>query len=218
MTPPTSEPSADPADREGRDSTGFARVVNLSDAVFAIAMTLLVLTVDVPWVPANELAGALLADLPQLGAYALAFALVASQWYAHRKLFERLAFTEPGLTVVNLVALGLVALVPFPTAVLGSYPTTTAAVAPFLAIFVALSFAYIGLIVRAHTVDAWTEPLPDGAYRRVVLAFLANSVMLVLGIVVSLWAPVAALVMAAVSSAPVLTILRTVPVPYRRWF
>lgn len=151
VTPATPEP-ADLGDREGRDTTGFTRVVNLSDAVFAIAMTLLVLTVDVPRVPADELAGALLADLPQLGAYVLAFALVASQWYAHRKLFERFAFTEPGLTVVNLVALGLVALVPFPTSVLGNYPTTTAAVAPFLAIFVALSLAYIAMIVRAHTV------------------------------------------------------------------
>lgn len=82
--------------RHGRDSQEFTRLVNLSDAVFAIAMTLLVLTVDVPDVPATELASALLADLPQIGAYALAFALVASQWYAHRKLFQRLAFTEPG--------------------------------------------------------------------------------------------------------------------------
>ena len=218
MTPTAPEPSADPADREGRETTGFSRVVNLSDAVFAIAMTLLVLTVDVPRVPADELAGALLADLPQLGAYALAFALVASQWYAHRKLFERLAFTEPGLTVLNLVALGLIALVPFPTSVLGSYPTATAAVAPFLAIFVALTIAYIALIVRAQTIGAWTERLPDLAYRRVVLAFLANAATLLLGIAVSLWVPIAALAMAAVSSAPVFAILRTVPVPYRRWF
>ncbi len=34
-----------------RDSLEFHRVINLSDAVFAIAMTLLVLTIDIPDVP-----------------------------------------------------------------------------------------------------------------------------------------------------------------------
>lgn len=113
--------------RHGRDTQEFIRLVNLSDAVFAIAMTLLVLTVDVPDVPAAELVSALRTDAPQIGAYALAFALVASQWYAHRKLFQRLAFTEPGLTVTNLAWLGIVALVPFPTSVLGAHATATAA-------------------------------------------------------------------------------------------
>ena len=142
--------------RHGRDTQEFTRLVNLSDAVFAIAMTLLVLTVDVPDVPATDLAAALLADLPQIGAYALAFALVASQWYAHRKLFQRLAFTEPGLTVINLAWLGIVALVPFPTSVLGAHPTVTAAIAPFLSLFVVLGLGYIALIARAQAIGAGT--------------------------------------------------------------
>jgi len=212
------EPTVGVVDRAERDSNGFARVVNLSDAVFAIAMTLLVLTIDVPDVAAGALASALLADLPQLGAYALAFALVASQWYAHRKLFERLAFIEPGLTILNLVTLGLVTLVPFPTSVLGSYPTVTAGVAPFLALFVVLTLAYLALIVRAHIVGAWTEPLPSPVFRRVVAAFSVGAATLLLGVVVSLWAPVPALVLAAVNSVPVMAILRTVPAAYRLWF
>jgi hypothetical protein len=143
MTIPAAPSPSAVDQRHSHDTQEFTRLVNLSDAVFAIAMTLLVLTVDVPDVPAGDLAAALLSDLPQIGAYALAFALVASQWYAHRKLFQRLAFTEPGLTVINLAWLGMVALVPFPTSVLGAHPTVTAAVAPFLAVFVVVGLGYI---------------------------------------------------------------------------
>ena len=206
------------AQRHGRDSQEFTRLVNLSDAVFAIAMTLLVLTVDVPDVPGGELAAALLADLPQIGAYALAFALVASQWYAHRKLFQRLAFTEPGLTVINLAWLGIVALVPFPTSVLGAHPTVTAAVAPFLSLFVVLTLGYIALIARAQAVGAWTEPLPTPVYRRTVAAFSLGAATLVIGVAVSFWAPWLALVLAVLQTAPVVLVLHRSPAGYRHWF
>ncbi len=217
----TSHTTPGPSSRrtaEGRDSNEFARVVNLSDAVFAIAMTLLVLTVDVPEAAVDGLAAALYADLPQLGAYVLAFALVASQWYAHRKLFQRLALTEPGLTVINLAFLGLVALVPFPTSVLGSYPFVTAAVAPFLATFALLGATYLALLARAHARHAWRQPLPEAAYRRIVLAFVANTSLLVAGIGVAFWLPALALALALVSSVPTILLLRRVPAPYRDWF
>jgi len=204
--------------RHGRDTQEFGRLVNLSDAVFAIAMTLLVLTVDVPDVPGGQLASALLADLPQLGAYALAFALVASQWYAHRKLFQRLACSEPGLTTINLVWLGLVALVPFPTSVLGAHPTETAAVVPFLSLFAVLSFGYVALIGRAQAVDAWTEPLPPAVYRRIWGAFAVGAATLLLGIAIAFWLPVLALLLALLQSVPVVLLLRRAPAPYRHWF
>jgi uncharacterized membrane protein len=213
----TSEP-ADGRPVEDRASNEFARVVNLSDAVFAIAMTLLVLTVDVPDVRGSELAGALIADLPQLGAYALAFVLVASQWYAHRKLFQRLAITEVGLTLINLAFLGLVALVPFPTSVLGSYPLATAAVVAFLATFGLLGVTYLAMLARAQARHAWRQPIPDGAYRRIQLAFGANTSLLVVGIAVAVWQPAVALALALVSSAPTVLLLRRVPLPYRDWF
>jgi uncharacterized membrane protein len=218
MSSPTTPAPAAGRAVEDRASNEFARVVNLSDAVFAIAMTLLVLTVDVPDVASRDLAAALIADLPQLGAYALAFVLVASQWYAHRKLFQRLAFTEVGLTLINLAFLGLVALVPFPTSVLGSYPLATAAVIAFLATFGLLGVTYLALIVRAQAMHAWQQPLPDSAYRRIRLAVGANTSLLVAGIGVAVWQPAVALGLALVSSAPTILLLRRVPLPYRHWF
>ena len=121
----------------------------------------------------RELAPALFADLAQIGAYALAFALVASQWYAHRKLFQRLAFTEPGLTVIDLAWLGMVALVPVPTSVLGAHPTATAACAlgvATLVIGVAVSFwapwlALVLAVLQSAPVVLVLHRTPAG-YRR----------------------------------------------------
>jgi uncharacterized membrane protein len=208
---------ASSATRHLRDSNEFARVVNLSDAVFAIAMTLLVLTIDVPDVPASELAAAMLGDLPQLGAYALAFALVASLWHTHHKLFHRLAWVDVGLVATDLVFLGLVALVPFPTSVLGSYPTSTAAIAPFLGLFVVLNLVYLLMIVRAQAAAAWSEPFPPAVFRRVVQGSLAATAVLALGIIVSLWLPLLAVVMGATSSAPYVLVMRRAPARYRAW-
>lgn len=213
----TSASAAPIEQRHGRETGEFARVVNLSDAVFAIAITVLVLTIDVPDVPAAELAEALIRELPQLGAYVLAFVLIASQWIMHHKLFHRLAFVERGLTFINLAYLGLVALVPFPTGVFGAHPTSTAAVAPFLTLFVVINLVAAALIMRAEAVGAWTEPLPPGIYSRTMGAFLAGVVALLLGIFVSVWVPLAAVAMVAVSGVPFVLVMRGAPAPYRAW-
>jgi uncharacterized membrane protein len=124
--------------RYDRGSPEFSRVANLSDAVFAIAMTLLVLTLDRPDSPAGQLARGLLETLPQLVAFALAFALVANIWWAHHKFFSRLGALEPGVVAISLVLLGAVALVPFPTSLIGHAPTERAAVLPFIGVFVVI--------------------------------------------------------------------------------
>jgi uncharacterized membrane protein len=123
-----------PHGRYTRESVEFARLANLSDAVFAIAMTLLVLGLDVPDVAATALAGALREVVPQLVAFVLGFALVANVWWLHHRLFSCLDVAERGLIALDLALLGVVALVPFPTGLVGRYPTETAAVLPFVAV------------------------------------------------------------------------------------
>ena len=63
-----------------RDSLEFHRVINLSDAVFAIAMTLLVLTLDIPDVPSDQLGEALIVQASQFASLILSFSLVAMIW------------------------------------------------------------------------------------------------------------------------------------------
>jgi uncharacterized membrane protein len=185
------------------DSPEFARVANLSDAVFAIAMTLLVLTLDVPAVPADQLAAALLAGLPQLLAFAISFLLVANVWWAHHKFVAMLGMIEPGLVAINLVILGAVALVPFPTSLIGNAPTARAAVMPFIAVFLVLLVLFFVLLLRARAVQAWRRPPPPHLYPWLAGTWLANIGAMLLALLVAIWVPLLGLILAAISGTAV---------------
>lgn len=201
----------------GRETPEFARLVNLCDAVFAIAMTLLVLSLDVPDVPADQLAGALADDIPQLLAFLLGFALVANIWWQHHKLMAHLDWVEPGIVAVNLMLLGAVALVPFPTGLVGSAPTARAAVIPFIAVFIVLIALYVFLMERAHRVGAWSSAMPDGLFPWLVTGFAVVLAAMVLALAVAVWWPVGGLVLLAVSNLPERVVAHRAPAGYRDW-
>jgi uncharacterized membrane protein len=201
-----------------RDSIEFARLANLSDAVFAIAMTLLVLGLEVPDVRAEDLMGEIVGLAPHLLAFVLSFALVANIWWQHHKLFSRLAYVDRPLIALDLVVLGLVALVPFPTGLLGSYPTSRAAVLPFIGVFVLLLSLFVASIHHAHRVGAWIQPMPDAVYPWVVASYLVPLAMMVGAAAITLVSPLAALAVLACSSLPeVVFIARRAPAEYRSW-
>jgi uncharacterized membrane protein len=103
------------------------RVVAFSDSVFAIAITLLVLSIDVPNV-ADDRLGDALGDLgPQLFTYALSFLVVGTYWMAHHRVFRSVTRVDRRLLWINLVLLGFVALLPLPTEIMGKYGETTLA-------------------------------------------------------------------------------------------
>jgi uncharacterized membrane protein len=93
----------------------FDRLIMLSDGVFAIAMTLLALSIRWP-----ENADARLADLwaalvPQLDAYVLSFVVISVYWLAHRRFLAMITTVDAPMTVINLATLGLVGLLPAAT-------------------------------------------------------------------------------------------------------
>ena len=106
------EPDRQPHDshmRYGRDTLEFGRVVNLSDGLFAIALTLLVFTLDASAVTIERVDGVLVDQTGQLIAFVLSFTIVANFWWAHHRFLANLGALEPGLIRLNLVLLGAVA-------------------------------------------------------------------------------------------------------------
>ena len=94
------------------------RVEAFSDGVFAIAITLLVLEINVAPSDFEHLGRALVDEWPAYLAYVTSFLTVGSVWIAHHDLFTRLRFIDPVMLRLNLLLLMAAAFLPFPTAVL----------------------------------------------------------------------------------------------------
>ncbi len=122
----TKEETADSLEKlSDYDRRALDRLIFFSDAVFAIAITLLVLSVTVPIIRPSavetELPSALLATAPKLFSYALSFLVIGAYWMAHQRTFRYVVRYDRGLAWLNLLFLLFVGLIPFPTAVVGEY-------------------------------------------------------------------------------------------------
>ena len=101
------------------------RIVFFSDAVFAIAITLLVLSIEVPQIPENLVAEELPDQLFDLGrnmlSYVISFLVIFSFWTVHHSIFSSIRGYDRGLLWLNGLFLMAVAFLPFPSALLGEY-------------------------------------------------------------------------------------------------
>jgi TMEM175 potassium channel family protein len=122
----------------------LARIGAFSDGVMAVAITLLVLNIQVPTLEHGQTLGNALVDLlPSLGAFALAFALVGRFWVIHHNLFEKLRAFDSTLMLLNLAFLALIVLIPFSAELYDTYTDQGLAAA--------VLGANLGLAALAHS-------------------------------------------------------------------
>ena len=101
--------------------TGTDRLEIFSDAVIAIAITLLVLDIKVPNSRDGHLVHDLLQKWPSYLAFVLSFAVIGIMWVSHHSMFERIRRVDRSLLFMNLWLLLGIAFLPFPTALLAEY-------------------------------------------------------------------------------------------------
>jgi uncharacterized membrane protein len=107
-----------------RDRRQLERLTFFSDAVFAIAMTLLVVEVKLPHLhhaTGQELGQALLSLIPNYIGFLVSFLVLGRFWLVHHEVMGLLRASNRRLTAVNLLLLLAVAFMPFPTAVISEY-------------------------------------------------------------------------------------------------
>jgi len=111
----------------------YDRVLFFSDAVFAIAITLLAF--DLPKRGLHHAAASLYS-------FGISFAVIGLFWLGHHAIFRYITALDRRLIMINLLFLGFIALLPYPTRLL-SRPTGTPHVAPI--VFYAACSAAAGL-------------------------------------------------------------------------
>ena len=205
------------AQRYARDTLEFGRVVNLSDALFAIALTLIVFTLDASVVSLDRVDGVLIDQTGQLVAFVLSFAVIANFWWIHHRFFANLGGLEPGLILLNLALLGAVALIPFPTSLLGRDPTVRGSVVPYLALLSLVAVLHLLLLARANAVDAWRRPMPPGLFPWLLAGWGASTFVTFLGLAVAFVVPVAGLVMLLFTWPIEALVAWRAPTSYREW-
>lgn len=106
-------------------TNSLERLIALSDGIFAFAMTLLILGINVPRLPETasnqELVKALAVQWRELAAYVISFLNIGSYWMIHQSIFVHLSRIDRTLAQLNILFLLSVTFLPFPTALQGLF-------------------------------------------------------------------------------------------------
>lgn len=172
---------------------GTDRIQFFSDAVFAIAMTLLVLEIRLPEGAEDDLGAALLELWPFYLAYVLSFAITALNWVTHHRKFRYIRRFDEGLIRINLLLLLVVAFVPFPTSVMAEHGDQTAAIVLYASTVAALSLIQLWIWVHAYRAGLMEKDVDREVFLYVCLnlvpAPLVFLVSIPLAIAVPGWTP-----------------------------
>jgi uncharacterized membrane protein len=180
-----------------------SRAEAFSDGVFAVAITLLVLDLKVP--ASHEVLSGLTHQWPTYLAYVESFLTIGIMWLNHHTIFNHVVRVDRPLLLLNLVLLMIVALVPFPTALLGealapsehftSGDKTTAGVFYGL-VMIAMSLGFSGVwgYVVKHP-GLLDEKLPEHIVRRSLPRFAIGLVAYVAATLIAFVQPLVALIL-----------------------
>lgn len=129
------------------DKTGLERLIFFSDAVFAIAITLLALEIRLPEEAGmfndRELWASLLSLWHEYLAYIISFLVIGSFWIAHHRKYRLIERYDNRLLMLNLLVLMAVAFIPFASSVISVSSIRSAT------IFYSLNMIVVGLLFAA---------------------------------------------------------------------
>jgi len=139
-----------------REGLAKSRIEALSDGIFAISMTLLVLSLTVPVIPhdkAPDLLPGMIANMySQFLFFAIAFFILGGYWLAHHRILQSVKFVDERFIWLNIFLLFFIVLIPFSTSLSGDYDNVLEAVLLFHVnlLVASLLVTAIGLYTRLH--------------------------------------------------------------------
>ena len=190
------EPAADGSDVGRLRTRGAERLITFSDAVVAIAATLLILPLvdtasDIGGRSVQEL---LSDDWHALFAFGLSFVVIYRFWLLHHVIYERVVRYSVALAWTNGLWLLSIIFLPFPTELLGAERgTPVVGVALYIGTMVVSTAANLGTqwILKHDSAELLARGTPTIAISPTAYAFVAMGVAFVVAVVVpsiGLWA------------------------------
>ncbi|WP_344154602.1 TMEM175 family protein [Kribbella yunnanensis] len=132
------------------------RLVLFTDAVVAIALTLLILPL-VEVVTESRTEGLTALEVvtehkPEIYSFLLSFAVIANFWLGHHRVFEHVRAYTPRLIRLNLIWLLAIVILPFPTEIVGTFESSRFTAGFYSGTILALSLSQTALtwLIRGH--------------------------------------------------------------------
>lgn len=155
-----------PEGSHGRESRWFSRILALSNGVFGISLTLLVLNLGIPaGMSTAEYGQSIVGLTPNFVAFALTVFIVGLYWYNHNALFESLRGIDMPMVGLGIVYLALIALIPFPNELLGSYPTEPLSYVVFAILLTGLAIVDTSMLAYANWRGLTDSRIPPETHR-----------------------------------------------------
>jgi len=125
------------------------RLGAISDGVFAIAMTLLVLDLKLPEmkesISSQEFSQAIREQAPHFLSWIISFAILCRLWITQHALLEYDDKKSMGFTTINFIFLGAISFIPFPTSLISEHFEQPLSVIIFSATLFVAGLALVGM-------------------------------------------------------------------------
>ena len=173
---------------------GMERIVFFSDAVMAIAITLLAIEIKVPAVTAevahSELPTLLSEMAPAIMSFVISFAVIGIYWMSHHRYFGLVKRYDNRLILLNLLFLLFIASMPFAASLLGQYAYLSLSVVVYSADVLALGLS-LGATwwYASHNHRLVDENLDQHLIRRMNVRALAAPIIFLISIPFGLFKP-----------------------------
>jgi uncharacterized membrane protein len=182
----------------------YDRILFFSDAVFAIAITLLIVDLPVRVEDAVSKTGRhsnafssyheLGRAVPGIIGFGISFAVIGLFWLGHHGVFRFIKAFDRRLMLLNLLFVGVIAFLPYPTALLSSVSAgQEAAVIFYAACAGGAGLLETGIWLYAmHARDSLMTPMSPALRQFNLLRIVRVPAVFIVSIVVALWSPRAA--------------------------
>ncbi len=165
------------------------RIEALTDGIFAVAMTLLVIELKLPdhgtVHSAADLANALAALIPKAISWVLSFFVLSLFWIGHHRVFAFVRHADAKLVVLNLFELAAVSLMPFSAALSGEYGSALLSQVVFSANMAMLGVTALLVLRHVHGHPGLGPmPMPAPRYRGARLRIVGVILISVLAVVI----------------------------------